>query len=95
MRVDPERLALICRANDIALLRIFGSASRGEENEQSDVDLLVRFRSRKTFLDLVRIEDELEQLFGRKVDLVTEGALSVFLREEILNEAQVLYEQAA
>jgi len=85
----------ICRRNDIDTLLLFGSVARSEETEESDVDLLVRFARPKSLLDLVRIEREFSEALGRKVDLLTEGALSPYLRERILGEAAVLYERAA
>jgi uncharacterized protein len=95
MTFDYQKIADLCRAHDIALLRIFGSAARGEERDDSDVDLLVRFSGRKTLLDLIRIEEEFERALGRKVDLVTEAALSPYIRDRVLQEARVLYEFAA
>lgn len=95
MRINRKRLEEICRRNDIELLLVFGSVARGEETEQSDVDLLVRFSQRKSLLDLVRIEREFAEALGRDVDLLTEGSLSPYLRDRILGEATVLYERAA
>src|SRR5690606_30075086 len=89
MRIDRKRLEEICRRNDVELLLLFGSAARGEDTEQSDVDLLVRFSKRKSLLDLVRIEREFAEALGRKVDLLTEGSLSPYLRDQILGEAAV------
>ena len=94
MLLDTERIARLCEANGIATLRVFGSFARGEEREDSDVDLLVRFADRKTLLDLVRIEEEFEHALGRKVDLVTEGGLHPRLRDRVLRDARVLYERA-
>ena len=95
MRIDRNRLEEICRRNDIEVLLLFGSVARGEDTEQSDVDLLVRFSERKSLLDLVRIEREFSEALGRKVDLLTEGSLSPYLRDQLLGEAAVLYERAA
>jgi len=95
MKIDRERVEEICRRNDIDTLLLFGSVARSEETEESDVDLLVRFARPKSLLDLVRIEREFSEALGRKVDLLTEGALSPYLRERILGEAAVLYERAA
>lgn len=94
MRISPELIISLCRENDIAALRLFGSTARGEEREESDVDLLVRFSERKSLLDLIRIEEQFERALGRKVDLVTEGALSPYLRDRILRDSRVLYERA-
>ncbi len=95
MEIPHEILAELCARNDIARLRVFGSVARGEETEESDVDLLADFTTRKSLMDLVRIEREFSERLGRRVDLLTERALSPYLRDRILREATVLYERAA
>jgi hypothetical protein len=92
---DRKRLAEICRRHDVTRLRIFGSASRGEVRPNSDIDLLVDFGSPKGFFELVRLEGELEALFGRPVDVITEPGLSPYLREPILASASVIFDAAA
>jgi len=74
------------------MVGVFGSVARGEDRPDSDVDLLVRFAKGKSLLGLVRLERELTAALGRKVDLLTESALSPFLRDRILRELRVLYE---
>jgi hypothetical protein len=76
MRLDPGVLAELCERNDIGRLRLFGSIARGDESEKSDVDLIADFTRRKSLLDLVRIETEFSERLGRKVDLLTQRALS-------------------
>ncbi len=88
---DTEKLIDICRENDVSMLAVFGSAARGEATEQSDIDLLVKFSERKGLLALVRLERILSETLGRKVDLLTEGAISPYLRDNILKDLQVLY----
>jgi uncharacterized protein len=73
------------------MIGVFGSTVRGEARKDSDIDLLVRFSKRKSLLAVVRLERELSEALGRKVDLLTEGALSPYLRERILNEMRVVY----
>ena len=89
---DVDQLIEICRKNDVAMIGVFGSAARGEAAGQSDIDLLVEFAKRKSLLALVKLERELSAALGRKVDLVTEAAISPYLREGILRELQVIYE---
>lgn len=55
---------------------IFGSYARNEQTEESDIDILVKLNKRITLLQLVRLENELSEKLGIKVDLVTEGALT-------------------
>jgi hypothetical protein len=81
----------ICRQHDVSMIGVFGSTVRGEARKDSDIDLLVRFSKRKSLLAVVRLERELSEALGRKVDLLTEGALSPYLRERILNEMRVVY----
>lgn len=66
---------------------IFGSFIRGEERPDSDVDILVEFRrGQETFDHYMDLKFYLEDLFGRKVDLVMKGAVKRRLKEYILNE---------
>ncbi len=71
-------------------IRLFGSAARGEERPDSDVDFLVDFEPNATLLDLVALKQELESLLGRQADVVTPAGISPFLRERILREAAPL-----
>lgn len=81
----------ICRQNDVAMVGIFGSMARGEAKATSDIDLLVRFSRRKSLFSVVRLERELTEALNRKVDLLTEAAISPYLRERILKEVKVVY----
>jgi predicted nucleotidyltransferase len=68
-------------------VRLFGSVVRGEEREDSDIDLLVEFLPGTTLLDQVGLIDALSTTLGRKVDVVSEQALNKHLRERVLREA--------
>jgi len=70
---------------------IFGSFARGEAGPGSDLDLLVDFKERKSLLTLVRIERELSEAVGMKVDLLTEQAISPYLIDSIKSELKVVY----
>jgi predicted nucleotidyltransferase len=66
---------------------IFGSFARGEEHSDSDLDVLVDFEEgKKTFDNYMDLKFYLEELFGRKVDLVTVNALRPRLKTAILRE---------
>lgn len=65
---------------------IFGSVARGEQKKTSDIDLLVEFRPGKSLLDLVHLQDELKEVLGRDVDVVTYSSLTPSLRKQILEE---------
>ena len=81
----------LCRQNDVKQLSLFGSMARGDETPHSDMDLLVEFSKRKSLLALVALERQFSLLFGREVDLLTEAAISPYLRNRIKQDARVLY----
>jgi predicted nucleotidyltransferase len=92
---DSKALARLCEEQGVRRLRIFGSAARGEERPDSDVDLIVEFGKPAGFLTLVRLERLLSEFFGRPVDLVTEPALDPYIRDSVLSSASVLFDAAA
>jgi predicted nucleotidyltransferase len=71
-------------------VRVFGSARRGEAGANSDIDLLVSMEKGKTLLDFVGLWQDLEELLGCKVDVISDGGISPYLRERILAEAVAL-----
>ena len=71
-------------------VRVFGSASRGETGPESDLDFLVDLDPERSLLDLGSLFMELQDLLGRKVDLVTEKALHWYIRDRVLSEATPL-----
>jgi Predicted nucleotidyltransferases len=70
---------------------VFGSYVRGEEKPESDIDIIVEFSERKSLLELVRIERELSEVLGIKVDLLTEKSISPYLIDTIKEEMKVIY----
>jgi predicted nucleotidyltransferase len=68
-------------------LRVFGSFARGDERPESDIDLLVEMEPGRSLLDIIAIKYALEDMTNRKVDVVTEKALSPYLRDKILRDA--------
>jgi predicted nucleotidyltransferase len=70
---------------------VFGSYVRGEEKPESDIDIIVDFTERKSLLELVKIERELSESLGIKVDLLTEKSISPYLIDAIKKEMEVIY----
>src|SRR5436189_3221494 len=68
-------------------IRVFGSTSRGEDTDSSDLDLLVDLEPNRSLLDQIGLKQELEEFLGRRVDIVVEGGISPYLEERILSEA--------
>ena len=91
--MDAERLHAFCQANRIRRLRLFGSVLHGDARADSDVDLLVEFEpdAEVSLFDMVRLERELAELMGRRVDLRTPAELSRHFRDEVLAEAVAVH----
>lgn len=91
--VSDDKLAEFCRRHHIRTLALFGSVLRDDFTPGSDVDVLVEFEEGRTpGFGFIRIQDQLTELLGRKVDLNTPQCLSKYFRDEVLAEAEVLYE---
>ena len=72
---------------------LFGSFARGDNSDNSDIDILIRFQTTHSLLKLIKIENELSDLLGLKVDLVTEGAVkNERIRKSIQQDLQIIYE---
>jgi uncharacterized protein len=94
LQYDRKALEQLCRERHVRRLYLFGSRAKGMYGADSDVDLLVEFEPGHVpgLLGFIQLEQELEDLFGEKVDLVSRGGLSPYLREEILASRSPLYE---
>lgn len=94
LEFDAERLVALCNRWQVAELAVFGSAARGQLRPDSDIDLMVQLRPGapwgiKQFLGL---KDELEDVFGRRVDLVRRGVIkNPFRLKTIERDLVVLY----
>lgn len=94
VKIDASQLAAACREFGVSRLRVFGSALRDDfDVERSDLDLLVEFLPGVSpgLFTLIRLEERLSQLFDRKIDLLTPGGLSKYIRDEILTSAEPIY----
>lgn len=78
---------------DPVIIGIFGSYARSENKPGSNIDILVKFKSTPSLLQLVRIERLISQKLGIKVDLVTEGSIkNKIVRENIQKDLQIIYQ---
>lgn len=95
IKVPKKKLAEFCRRNYIVKLSLFGSVLQDSFRPDSDIDVLVEFApGHVPGFALVRMEDELSQIFGgRQVDLVTPKFLNRRIRPQIEAEAVVQYAQ--
>jgi uncharacterized protein len=94
VNLQTAKLAEFSRRYGIRELSLFGSVLRVDFRPDSDIDVLVDFEpnAQHSLYDLVRMEEELSALFGRKVDLVEKSGLrNPFRRHEILRTRQVIF----
>ena len=90
VRNHRDEILRLARKHGAKNLRLFGSAARGEETPESDLDFLVDMEDGRSLVDHVALKQDLEELLGRDVDVVTERALHSHLRERVLREAVAL-----
>lgn len=74
----------ILKQADVTKAALFGSYVRGENTEESDIDILVSFPENTNLLDVVHLKNQLEEHLHKKVDLVSYNAISPLIRESIL-----------
>lgn len=97
--VPRKKIAAFCKRWKVVELSLFGSALREDFSAQSDIDALVSFapHSSWSLFDHVQMKQELQEIFGRQVDLITRRALeqsrNPLLRSEILGTAKTLYSE--
>ena len=85
-----DKILNALKRNDVKRASLFGSIVRGELTDESDIDILVEFRGRKSLLDLVGLKLELEEMLERKVDVLTYNSLHPLLKDRILSEQEVI-----
>lgn len=85
-----KKLIAVLRKYSVKRAALFGSIVRGELTEESDIDLLIEFEGRRSLLDLAGLKLELQELLGRRVDVLTYRSLHPLLKEKILSEQEVI-----
>ena len=83
----------ILRKYNIKKAALFGSFVRSEETENSDLDILVEFEKGRSLFDLVRLKRDLEEITMIKTDVITYKSLHPLLKQNILAEQEVFYEE--
>jgi len=88
---DNRQLQDFCRKNDIGFMGLFGSFARGEARENSDIDILIDFKNKKSLMEIGGIQYDLQEELGRPVDFVSRENLKPELKKYILRDLKVLY----
>ena len=99
LTIDRQRLTEVCERYGVERLEAFGSLAHGEGGADSDIDILVTLQAGQHLgLDFVALKNELQDLFGRPVDLLTrrsvENSPNKYFRRFALRETEPIYERA-
>lgn len=87
LKARREEILRIAARHGARNLRVFGSVARGDADEQSDIDLLVEMEPGRSLMDHAALWLELQELLGRKVDVVSERGIKARIRSRVLAEA--------
>ena len=90
LQIRREEILGIAQRYGAKNVRVFGSRARGDARADSDFDLLVTVGERTSLLDIIAIKQDLEDLLSSTVHVVTEDAISPYIREEVLKQAVAL-----
>lgn len=88
---DLQKITPLLEQHGVEYAGVFGSYATGQTTRESDIDILVRFSDPPSLLALVALENTLSKILKKKVDLVTEGFLSPYFRDEVLNQVKIFY----
>ncbi len=80
------KIVIVLKRHGISQAGVFGSYATGAHTEKSDIDILVKFKGRKSLIDLANVELDLEKALKRKVDLLTYNSISPLIRKQVLKE---------
>ena len=92
--IDRNELDKLCKKYSIKELAVFGSYAKGHQTQDSDLDILVDFKSFEgiSLITLSKIRYNLMSIFDKEVDLVTKNGLKEMIRDEVINTSKVIYE---
>jgi len=81
-----EQIKPVFKKHGVIKAAVFGSFARGEATKKSDLDLLIKFKGRKSLLDLVGLEQELSDKLEREVDVLTYGSINHLIKDRVIQE---------
>jgi len=90
LRTHRRRILELAEHHGARNVRVLGSTVRGDARPDSDIDILVEVERGRTLLDVIALEQDLEELLGRSVEVLTDAGPSPYLQQRILVEAAAL-----
>ncbi len=86
IKAIQKKIIPILKKNNVVKAGLFGSFVRGESKKDSDIDILIKFKGRRSLLDLVKLERMLGENIGKKVDVVEYCTIHPLLKDGILKQ---------
>ncbi len=90
LRSRRSEILALATKHGASNVRLFGSVARGEDREDGDVDFLVDMQETSSLFDLIGLQQDMERVIGRKVDVLTPNGINRYLKDRILGEATPL-----
>jgi predicted nucleotidyltransferase len=90
LQIRKAEILALAAKHGASNVRLFGSVVRGEDQPDSDVDLLVDMQENRSLFDLIGLQQDIEKMLGRKVDVLTPDGINRYLKDRILGEAAPL-----
>jgi hypothetical protein len=88
-----RKIIPILKKQGVVRSALFGSVVRGEQGSDSDIDILVELPEGKSLFDLIELEEALEKILGKKVDVITYRSVHPLLKDIIFKEQVLIYDQ--
>lgn len=88
-----QKITPILEKYDVQYAGIFGSVARGQATDNSDIDILVKFKGPATFAAYLYLDENIRSILGREIDLITEGGVNKFIRPSMERDLTLIYGQ--
>ena len=92
MKQDIDNIINILQGYKVKKVALFGSYARGDNNEKSDIDILIEPASGTTLFDMAGMQIDLQDSLKKSVDLVTYGSINPMLKDKILKDEKIVYQ---
>ena len=91
MKQDIDNIINILQGYKVKKAALFGSYARGDNNEKSDIDILIEPANGTTLFDMAGMQIDLQDSLKKSVDVVTYGSINPMLKDKILKDEKVIY----